>query len=127
MSSFKKALEKIHASPSLLSQYNDGISKLYSSGVVDCLRALSIPSIEGREDNTQALATEAAFKNGMALMLEYVLNFKEYWVDKALNSAVGAGNVSADYGAINNLLKDKRITEEQAHELRKRLFSRAGN
>ena len=126
MSSFKKALEKLHASPSLLSEYNEGVSKLYSSGVVDCLRALSIPSIEGRESNTQALATEAAFKNGMALMLEYVLNFKEYWVIRAAKSE-GAGSVSADYGAINNLLKDKRITEEQAHELRKRLFSRAGN
>ena len=126
MSSFKKALEKLHASPSLLSEYNEGVSKLYSSGVVDCLRALSIPSIEGRESNTQALATEAAFKNGMALMLEYVLNFKEYWVIRA-SKAEGAGSVSADYGAINNLLKDKRITEEQAHELRKRLFSRAGN
>jgi len=111
----KKELEILRARESTLTDYNIGIDSLYRCGIIAFLRAFG-RVIRNQNDTVEKIALDGAYSAGFQDALDLLVNFREEFLTPKANEV----KVPADYGGLQGAVARGDLTEEEAHELRRK-------
>lgn len=109
-----RELERIKGNDALTGLYLEGISKLFQSGVIDCLRALGQPTRIALGKDINVMASEASSSAGWNACLNALLYFQEMY----LTDSQEQESPRMDFNSIQKLVDQGDITKEEADAIR---------
>lgn len=112
-----QVLDRIRKNSAFLSLYLDGMSKLYSSGILEFLREKAMTRLSNEGSNPNIAVAQAYRHSGYAECIDDLFNFKELYLDK-----VQSASPQPMFGAVELALSRGDITEKEADDLRSREF-----
>lgn len=107
-------IKEIKENPTLISHYVNGVQFLTHSRVLEVLTKLGKPSRK-LNSTVEVMAIEGSYAAGWADCLDFLLNFREYFVFEGNEFP----KLSPTYGGLRRLIEKGDITEKEADELRK--------